>query len=895
MDFFDKSVEYTIKSLNSNLKNGLTYKNLEESVKKYGYNRLTEKKRENIFKKILNCLKEPMLIILLFGFVVTFGAGIGKFIKTGQADFIESFGILGAVVLSVSITIIMEGSSEKAFAILNKTYQNISVKVIRDGQIVVIDKNYLCVGDIVLLEDGDKIVADGRLIESNWLSTDESALTGESLAVKKDANVILSSSTSLAERLNCVYSGTFVASGSGKMVVTSIGMNTEMGKIANEISSKEVSTTPLQQKLSVLGKIITIIGAICAILIFAISMVREIFLGTLSFNSLSELVISCIILIVATVPEGLPTIVAMSLALNMIKLAKENALIKKMSATETAGAISVICSDKTGTLTQNKMSVVKVCTSEYCRMLKGKLSTPLKQNFVCNSTADMVRKNGKISYTGSPTEIALLQDFVKQNSVSQFREERENVTVVYRRPFSSQIKHMATTIKTDDGYRILVKGAPEKILEMCGLTLEQKNKIIMQMNSGRKKAQRILCFAHKDCLNFSEEQIDSNLVYDGYVCLADPIREDVFMAVQECKRAGIGIKMLTGDNMVTAYAIAKELKIAKDESNVIAASHLEKLSDEQLKEILPKISVVARSTPSIKLRIVKALQSMGEIVAVTGDGINDAPAIKNADVGIVMGISGSEITKETADVVLLDDSFATVVKAVAFGRNVYKNLQRFIAFQLSVNLSALLFITACVILGMPSPFNTLQLLWINVIMDGPPALTLGLEKSNSNLMKKPPIKKTENIVSVKMFIRILLNGLFISTIMLMEYLFGFIGASYSERRGVVFSLFVLFQLFNAFNSRELGANSIFSSLSKNKIMIYTFLLVFILHIFIVQVGYRWFDISPMSLFTWIKCLAVASSIIIFSEVAKLMYRIFLKTIAFRNTKKRKVSVLENKS
>ena len=600
-------------------------------------------------------------------------------------------------------------------------------------------------------------------------------------------------------------------------------------------------------------------------------------------------------MIVATVPEGLPTIVAMSLALNMIKLAKENALIKKMSATETAGAISVICSDKTGTLTQNKMSVVKVCTSEYCRMLKGKLSIPLKQNFVCNSTADMVRKNGKISYTGSPTEIALLQDFVKQNSLSQFREERENVTVVYRRPFSSQIKHMATTIKTDDGYRILVKGAPEKILEMCGLTLEQKNKIIMQMNSGRKKAQRILCFAHKDCLNFSEEQIDSNLVYDGYVCLADPIREDVFMAVQECKRAGIGIKMLTGDNMVTAYAIAKELKIAKDESNVIEASHLEKLSDEQLKEILPKISVVARSTPSIKLRIVKALQSMGEIVAVTGDGINDAPAIKNADVGIVMGISGSEITKETADVVLLDDSFATVVKTVAFGRNVYKNLQRFIAFQLSVNLSALLFITACVILGMPSPFNTLQLLWINVIMDGPPALTLGLEKSNSNLMKKPPIKKTENIVSVKMFIRILLNGLFISTIMLMEYLFGFIGASYSERRGVVFSLFVLFQLFNAFNSRELGANSIFSSLSKNKIMIYTFLLVFILHIFIVQVGYRWFDISPMSLFTWIKCLAVASSIIIFSEVAKLMYRFFLKTIAFRNSKKRKVFVLENKS
>ncbi len=873
MNFYAKNADYALNVLNTNAKNGLSSKNLTLNVQKYGYNRLTQKKDKSVLSRIADALKEPMLIILLFGFAITLGASIGEYVKSGHADFVESLGILGAVVLSVSITVIMESSSQKAFFALNKIYQNVVVSVIRDGQRIVIDRNLITVGDIVFLESGDKIVADGRLIQSDWLSVDESALTGESLPVKKDANIVLSERTVLAERINCVYSGTFVTAGSGKMVVTAVGDKTEMGLIAGEISDKNALTTPLQNKLTKLGKIVTLIGAICAVAIFAISLIRLLLSGNFTFNSLSDLFISCIILIVAAVPEGLPTIVAVSLALNMIKLAKENALIKKMSATETAGAISVICSDKTGTLTENKMSVLKVCTSEFCASLKKKLNGVLEQNFICNSTADVVGKSNNRKLVGSGTETALLQVCINQSSHTRIEELRQTLPIVHRIPFSSNAKFMTSVVKFGDKYRILTKGAPEKVLEFCDLTKEQKAKIMQSIQSFANNSQRIICFAHKDVNAFSESNLNQGLVYDGLVTLADPIRQDVKKAVNDCKRAGVKVKILTGDNLSTAYAIAKELGLAKNESSVINASFIENMTDEQLREVLPRITVIARSTPIIKLRVVRVLKQLGEVVAVTGDGINDAPAIKHADVGFAMGVSGSDITKETADVVLLDDSFSTVVKAISFGRNVYKNLQRFIVFQLSVNLSALLFITVCALLGLPAPFNTLQLLWINVIMDGPPALTLGLESASKNLMKQKPVKRTDGIVTGKMLIRIIFNGLFISAVMVCEYITGFIGGGLSERKGIIFSLFVLFQLFNAFNCRELGAESIFKSVGKNKVMVWTFALVFVLHVFIVQVGYSLFGIAPISLISWLKCIGVATTIIIISEAYKLLYRL----------------------
>ncbi len=842
MNFYDKELEQILVELKSDKNLGLSKIGQTDNIKKFGNNVLTKQKKLSFLNRLVNAIKEPMLIILLFGFVIAFGSALGKFLKTGENDFVECFGILFAVIVSVSITLVMEGSSERAFEVLNSMYRNVAVRVIREGKIMLISERDLIVGDIVLLESGDKIVADGRLVESNELMVDESALTGESLQVKKAVSNLLPRDYALAERTNCLFSGTFVTNGSGKMIITSLGNNTEMGGIAGELLSKELKEAPLQEKLSRLGKIITIVGASSAVLVFIISMVRLGLLGAIDFNSVQELFIACIVLIVAAVPEGLPTIVAISLALNMIKLAKSNALIKKMTATETAGAVSVICSDKTGTLTQNKMQVISICYNNTCSNPEKVKSEVIRQNFVLNSTADiMVSKNKSISM-GSATECALLMAYNKMDKELSYQEFRKAYPIVDRQNFTSQSKMMSTTINLGSNKkRILVKGAPEKVLPLCTLSYAQSQKILNEMKVHQQNARRVLCFAHLD-----SDVNTPKYIYDGFVAIADPIRKDVISAVDDCKKAGITIKILTGDNKTTAFAIAKELKLVNDASQVIESHTLEKLDDVTLKKILPKIVVIARSTPAMKLRIVRTLKELGEVVAVTGDGINDAPAIKHADVGIAMGINGSDITKEAADIVLLDDSFSTVVKSIAFGRNVYKNLQRFILFQLSVNLSALLFITVCAIINLPAPFNTLQLLWINIIMDGPPALTLGLESATRKVMQYPPVKREESIVGLSMLLRIIFNGLYIGIIMFLQYRYNFLQLELNEIASGTFSLFIFLQLFNAFNSRELGRESIFKSIGKNKIMVFTFAFAFLLHLLIVQVLYNLFFIKPLS-------------------------------------------------
>lgn len=864
MDYHALSIHEIAKRLQTNVGSGLTQKSAVQSQEKHGLNKLSEKKGKNVFQKIASALREPMLIILLFSFIVSIGANVGQFFKTGEGDFKECFGILFAVVLSVGITLIMEGSSERAFRALGKIYQNVYVKVLRDNTVVVISQENVCVGDIVLLSAGDKIVADGRLIECSEFSVDESALTGESKTSKKRADLILNANTPLAERENMVYSACFVASGDGKMIVTAVGDNTEIGKIAKDVKDEKEIQSPLSEKLASLGKKITIIGIIASTLVFVLSLIRLIVGGAVTFNNVQNHLISSIILIVAAVPEGLPTIVAVSLALNMIKLSKENALIKKMIATETTGAVSVICSDKTGTLTLNKMSVEKICTSKYCFTAENLNEDALLKNFVLNTTADVVKKKNEYIYQGSGTECALIVAFMKANRSKDYSSIRREYQIVDRKPFSSQSKMMSTTVMTDNGLVEYIKGAPEKILPLTNIDDLQKRTILSDMQKHQRKAKRILCFAHR--LN------EGPIVYDGYTVLTDKIRPDVKKAVSDCKKAGIKVKILTGDNRVTAFAVAEEIGVADSPYQVVNASELENLSDDALKKILYKITVVARSTPSVKLRVVKALKEMGEVVAVTGDGINDAPAIRHADVGFAMGKTGSEITKETADVVLLDDSFSTIVRAVSFGRNVYKNLQRFILFQLSVNISALLFITVCALLGVPTPFNTLQLLWINIIMDGPPALTLGLEKDKGDLMDAKPIKRSSQIVTKNMFLRIALSGGYVAVIMLLQYFTNFLRVSDWEKSGVIFTLFIMFQLSNAFNSRELGKKSIFASIGKNKIMLLTFTITFILQIIIVTFCPAVFGISRISITSWLKTLLVSSSIIVISELYKWVYR-----------------------
>lgn len=876
MNFYANTIDYAVNFFNSDKDSGLSTQAIKENTQKYGVNSLTKAKKKSFFSKLISALSEPMMLILLFGFIIAFGTKLGTYIKTGEADFTECVGILVAIFLSVGITLIMEGSSKKAFDALNRLYDNLTVKVIRDGITVVVSQRFVVAGDIILLESGDKIIADGRLLESNTLTVDESALTGESRPSEKDANANCSQGCHIAERKNSVFSGTFVTGGRGKMLVTSVGDNTEMGKIAKELSGKSEQHSPLSQKLARLGKTISIIGIIVAVLVFALSVIKLVSTNSITFDSVQELFVSSIILIVAAVPEGLPTIVAVSLALNMIKLAKENALIKKMHAAETTGAVSVICSDKTGTLTQNKMTVVKFCSSAFSGNPKNVKDISVLQNFVCNSTAEIIKENNSEKIIGSATEGALLKccEHNLGKSYLDFRKAYKQINCI---PFSSENKYMITQIKVGNKYKTLIKGAPERVLRKCNMPISQTQKLLKEMEEYQINAERVICFAHKES-DSAELELESlsGYVFDGFAVITDPIRAEVYDAVNDCFSAGIKIKMLTGDNQITAFAIAKKLGIASSKGEVVNAIDLENLDDKALARVLEKVSVIARSTPILKLRIVRALKAQGEIVAVTGDGINDAPAIKHADVGIAMGISGSQITKEAADVVLLDDSFSTVVKSIAFGRNVYRNLQRFILFQLSVNLTALLVITVCAILGLKSPFNTLQLLWINVIMDGPPALTLGLERAGKNIMKAKPVSRNENIVSLKMFLRILFNGIFMGVIILLQYTLNFMNVKTSEMGSAVFTLFVLFQLFNAFNCRELGAKSILKRAGKNKIMAITFLAVFIVHVFIVEVCSSLFGISPMSITTWLKCIVVSAQIIIVSEFFKWGYRLLKK-------------------
>ena len=869
MEFYEKTSEKAVKELNSSINYGLSAKDAQERLLSNGENALSKSKGKNIFGKIFNALKEPMLIILAFGFVLSFGSCLGEFFKSKKADFSECIGIFLAILLSVFITLFMEGSSEKAFKALNRVYGDQSVKVIRDGVVIVVSQRNLVVGDIVILETGDKIACDGRLIVSENLKVDESQLTGESREVSKNAEKVCAYACPLAERNNMVYSGSFVCEGRGKMVVTATGDNTELGTIAKSLKTSDDELTPLKKKLGSLGKAVSIMGAIISGIVFIITFIRLSMAGGLNFNSVRELFLSCVVLIIAIVPEGLPTIVAVSLALNMIKLAGENALIKKMSATETAGAVSVICSDKTGTLTQNKMTVDGIFTPSGSYKPKDLANKMLILNFACNTTANLSKDNKVI---GSSTEGALLKALTLSKNALDYNDLRRLYPSVKRTPFSSNTKFMSTTIKTSEGLIELFKGAPEVILKY----IKDKDAVRSTnnaLNLERKKAKRILCFAHRDIIDGKVGE----MVLDGFVSIIDPIRKEVKKAVSDCTRAGIKIKILTGDGLETAFAVAKELGVCGSLEEVALSKDLEDLPESALISALKKIKVVARSTPSLKLKIVNALKKSGEVVAVTGDGVNDAPALKSADVGISMGKTGSEIAKEAGDIILLDDSFSSVVKAIAFGRNVYENIKKFITFQLSVNFSALLFVTVCVIAGFSPPFSTLSLLWINLIMDGPPALTLGLSKNTNDLMNLSPVKKDESIVSKGMLYKIAFSALFIGVVMIAQQFTNFLGATENEKSSAIFSLFVFFQLFNAFNAQELSSKSVFANIGKNKIMLVTFSLVFFLHLIMVRVLYKAFSFAKIRYIVLTRGVLVAFSIVLVSELLKYVYRKIKKT------------------
>ena len=878
-DAFMMSREELLAKTGTDSEKGLNPEQVEKSRSTYGTNSFVRQSHESLAKRIWDASTEPMLVMLIFAAIITLAVNISRYFTGGEYNFLECVGIFAAIALSVVITIITEGKSAKAFEALNKINEDTLIKVIRNGEPQLITQKEIVVGDIIMIETGDKIVADGRLFSSNDLSVDESALTGESLPVKKDAEFVCQKSTPVAERANMLYSGCFVSAGNGQMLVTGVGNDTEFGQIAQELSSIEKTTTPLQEKLDKLGKQITVLGASAAAIVFAIEVLQFVMNGQLNLDTVSDAFITSIVLIVAAVPEGLPTIVAVSLALNIIKMSKENALVKKMIACETIGCVNIICSDKTGTLTENRMTVQKIYTG-------GELIDPeqlkdemLLKNYCINSNANISEEDGSWSFIGNPTEGSLLAAAAKAGV--DYQELRHAADIVRVFPFSSQNKDMSTIVRENGKEILYVKGNPEKIISLCtGISEEEKEKNFHLMEEFQNKAGRLLAFAHKELEgqynDEEQDEVEQGLIYDGFVVISDPLSPDVYESIRNCRSAGIEVKMLTGDNIRTARAIANELHMLDDDHIAVEAADIEKLTDEELKEALKKIQVIARSTPLVKMRVVKLLKEQGNVVAVTGDGINDAPAIKHADVGIAMGIAGTDVTKEASDMVLLDDSFSTIIKAVQWGRGIYENFKRFIQFQLTVNVSSVVVVICSILAGFSAPFTALELLWINIIMDGPPALTLGLEPIRPDLLKHKPTRRNENIISKKMLLRIFVNGIFISVIFMLQHFKNFLGAAPEEEATVLFTLFVLFQLFNAFNCRELDDTPMFKNLLKNKLMLGVFLLVLILHGIITQFGAAVFETVPLSAAMWGKMLLTAFTVIILNEGIKAVKRLFVR-------------------
>lgn len=878
-DAFVMSREELLAKTSTDSEKGLNPEQVEKSRSTYGTNSFVRQSHESLAKRIWDASTEPMLVMLIFAAIITLAVNITRYFTGGEYNFLECVGIFAAIALSVVITIITEGKSAKAFEALNKINEDTLIKVIRNGEPQLITQKEIVVGDIIMIETGDKIVADGRLFSSNDLSVDESALTGESLPVKKDVEFVCQKSTPVAERANMLYSGCFVSAGNGQMLVTGVGNDTEFGQIAQELSSIEKTTTPLQEKLDKLGKQITVLGASAAAIVFAIEVLQFVMNGQLNLDTVSDAFITSIVLIVAAVPEGLPTIVAVSLALNIIKMSKENALVKKMIACETIGCVNIICSDKTGTLTENRMTVQKIYTG-------GELIDPeqlkdemLLKNYCINSNANISEEDGSWSFIGNPTEGSLLAAAAKAGV--DYQELRQAADIVRVFPFSSQNKDMSTIVRENGKEILYVKGNPEKIISLCtGISEEEKEKNFHLMEEFQNKAGRLLAFAHKELEgqynDEEQDEVEQGLIYDGFVVISDPLSPDVYESIRNCRSAGIEVKMLTGDNIRTARAIANELHMLDDDHIAVEAADIEKLTDEELKEALKKIQVIARSTPLVKMRVVKLLKEQGNVVAVTGDGINDAPAIKHADVGIAMGIAGTDVTKEASDMVLLDDSFSTIIKAVQWGRGIYENFKRFIQFQLTVNVSSVVVVICSILAGFSAPFTALELLWINIIMDGPPALTLGLEPIRPDLLKHKPTRRNENIISKKMLLRIFVNGIFISVIFMLQHFKNFLGAAPEEEATVLFTLFVLFQLFNAFNCRELDDTPMFKNLLKNKLMLGVFLLVLILQGIITQFGAAVFETVPLSAAMWGKMLLTAFTVIILNEGIKAVKRLFVR-------------------
>lgn len=879
MSYYLKSKEEVLKEVESSPE-GLTTQQANERVEKYGKNKLEEPPKKTFIQKFFSSLVDPMIIMLLVAATIsTFTTIYQNVVNNANESYADLFIILFVVVVNTILSVIQEDKAEEAIGALKEMTAATS-KVLRDGKQVIVKSEDLTIGDVLVFEAGDAIPADCRILESYSMKVEEAALTGESVPVNKLVDVLMLKDNSLdiplGDRRNMLYSGSTIAYGRGKAVVVAIGMDTEMGKIASALSQQEDEKTPLQKKMSELSVTLTkIVIAVCVI-VFVFGVARDLIFSNNGdiFGTVLNTFIIAVALAVAAIPEGLPAVVTVILSIGVTAMSKRNALIRKLTAVETLGCTQIICSDKTGTLTQNKMTVVDTFTNDVHLLATG-------MALCSDAKIDPEKKQA----VGEPTEAALVNFAYKHDLPSYTLIEQQ--PRVGEAPFDSMRKMMSTVHKYKDGYIQYTKGANEIVLSHCDyyldenhqvvkLTEEVKTEITHKAKEYADRALRVLGLGYRlyeeKPANFDSENLENDLIYVGFTGMIDPCRDEVYDAIKECESAGIRPVMITGDHIDTAVAIGKDLGIITDASQAMLGSQLDSLTDEQLKEVVQKTSVFARVQPEHKTRIVRAFKDLGNVVAMTGDGVNDAPSIKAADIGVGMGITGTDVTKSVADMVLADDNFATIVNAVEEGRKINDNVRKVLQFQISSNMTEVLvvFISSIFALEVLSPTH---LLWINMVTDSLPGLALGMEKAEEGVMKRKPRPSNESVFSNGAGLDIVLQGIYMATIILTSFFIGYKMDGHLNGMTMAFLTINLAELFHAISMRT-QRGSLIKLKTFNWWLFGALTLTFLLNIALIYVPAFevLFDFAPINFTEFMIALALAFSVLPVLEVYKFIMR-----------------------
>jgi len=842
MKWQNLTVDETLKTLKSDAEKGLSTEDAKKRSIKFGKNELVEKEKAGPISLFLSQFKEILIVILIIAAIAAAYVG----------DTIDAVVILIVVVINAVVGFIQEYRAEKAMEKLKGLISSEAV-VIRDGREQKIPAGDLVPGDIVIIEEGDNIPADLRIIQSSDLNVDESTLTGEQLPVEKICDPVEPGKESTC---NAVFMETNVSSGRGKGVVVAIGMDTNIGKIAEMIQEEE-EETPLHQKIGRLGRNLGILAIGVCSLVFILEYLQGI--------PIVDTFLTAISLAVAAVPEGLPAILTLTLALGMQRMARSNAIVRKLLAVETLGSCNVICTDKTGTLTKNKMTVRETHITAPERAFEI--------SALCNNASIHEGKT-----IGDPTDVAMLV-FAEENGYLKSELEKRYPRLL-EIPLDSVRKRMTTVNEIEGDKYVLVKGAPEIVLGRCmwierderiqKLTKQDKEVLLNDLKDMTSKALRVLALAYKKIPHeeskfdeLDKDKLEENLIFVGLVGMMDPPRKEAKDAVATCINAGIKVVMITGDHKDTAAAIAKEIGILTD-GKVLTGSELDKLTDAEFERIVEDVQVYARVFPEQKVRIVEVLKDKENVTAMTGDGVNDAPALKKAAIGVAMG-TGTDVAKESSDMLLQDDNFATIVRAVKEGRTIFDNIRRFVRFQLSTNIGAILTITSSSIMGLPVPFNPIQVLWINIIMDGPPAQSLGVEPPEKNVMERAPIK--EEIIPRKNLLKIIIAGVVMTVGTLALYYYEIIsGMGALKATSIAFTVFVMFQIFNVFNCKsEMNLRNI-----SNKFLFVAISMSLLLQIAVIYTPFLQgiFETTALSLIDWIVIILVSSTILISDWLAE---------------------------